>query len=104
MFLICSEVYCPSSLGRYDTKWSTLRKKSAQKVVFRPALTQEHSFVIKGNVAYIFLTQGRKTVIDRKHLERVLEHRWYAHKMGRSFYADSRSAGTLHRFLTNYKF
>ena len=40
MFLICSEVYCPSSLGRYDTKWSTLRKKSAQKVVFRPALTQ----------------------------------------------------------------
>ena len=33
-----------------------------------------------------------------------MEHRWYAHKMGRSFYADSRWAGRLHRFLINYKF
>ena len=39
-----------------------------------------NSFIVKKDVAYLFLTQGQKTIIDREDLERVLDYRWHAEK------------------------
>jgi AP2 domain len=63
-----------------------------------------NSFIVKKDVAYLFLTQGKKTIIDREDLERVLDYRWYADKCRNTFYARNDAAGKLHRFLTDYRF
>jgi hypothetical protein len=66
-----------------------------------------NSFVVKKNVAYLFLTQGKKTVIDRIDLEKALTHRWIAMRHGPQWYAVTTKNGKvftyLHRFLTEYK-
>jgi hypothetical protein len=66
-----------------------------------------NSFVVKKNVAYLFLTQGKKTVIDRIDLEKALTHRWIAMRHGHQCYAVTTKKGGgfiyLHRFLTGYK-
>jgi hypothetical protein len=70
-----------------------------------------NSFVIKGDKVHVFLTQGKKTVIDREDLERVLSHQWHAHKRASGiFYAKTniRRNGkfyscNLHGFLTGYE-
>jgi AP2 domain len=63
-----------------------------------------NSFVIKKNVAYLFLTKGQKTIIDLEDLERVLDYRWCTYKGSSTFYAVNNTAGYLHQFLTGYKF
>src|SRR5215469_706225 len=61
-----------------------------------------NSFVVKGSHAYLFLTQGKKTVIDRDDLEKALSRRWYAHRCGYNFYAATTDTH-LHAFLTGFK-
>jgi hypothetical protein len=64
-------------------------------------------FEIEGDKAYLSLTLNQKTVIDRVSLEKVLEHRWYALRVGNTFYATAfirnpnskRKCIYLHRFL-----
>ena len=63
-----------------------------------------NSFIVKKDVAYLFLTQGQKTIIDREDLERVLDYRWHAEKDKGTFYARNGTAGKLHRFLMDYRF
>jgi hypothetical protein len=65
-----------------------------------------NSFVVKKNVAYLFLTRGKKTVIDRIDLEKALTHHWFALKHRQQWYAVTTKKGRkiyLHRFLTGYK-
>ena len=63
-----------------------------------------NSFIVKKDVAHLFLTQGQKTIIDREDLERVLDYRWHAEKDKGTFYARNGTAGKLHRFLMDYRF
>jgi hypothetical protein len=67
-----------------------------------------NSFVVKGKFVYVFLTQGKKTIIDREDLERALEHQWCTIKNHNTFYAVTHirlrvnvwRPLQLHRFLT----
>jgi hypothetical protein len=65
-----------------------------------------NSFVIKGFYAYLFLTQGKKTVIGIGYLEKVLNHRWHARRNGNVWYAARRfskgSSQTLHNYMTGF--
>jgi hypothetical protein len=63
-----------------------------------------NSFIVKKDVAYLFLTQGQKTIIDREDLERVLDYRWCARKGRNTFYAVNDTVGRLHQFLTEHQF
>jgi hypothetical protein len=65
-----------------------------------------NSFVIKGNLAHLFLTQGKKTVIDRADLEKALDFHWYAVRAKNTWYAVSgrcENARRLHNVLTGFK-
>ena len=62
-----------------------------------------NSFVVKGDLAYLFLTQDKKTLIDRRDLERVLDYRWDAQKRSDNWYARNLKIGYLHQFLTGNK-
>lgn len=65
-----------------------------------------NSFVVKRGVAYIFLTQRRKAIIDLENLHRVLEYRWYTFSCQNKLYAVRKKGSvnqSLHLFLTDSK-
>jgi hypothetical protein len=63
-----------------------------------------NSFVVVGFRAYLFLTQGKKTVIDLRDLEKALQYRWCAQKNHHTWYAVANGPNKvktrLHNFLT----
>jgi hypothetical protein len=66
-----------------------------------------NSFIVKKEVAYLFLTKGKKTVVDRTDLAKALDNRWWTQGDGTrsgSYYAYNTSASIyLHCFLTGFK-
>lgn len=56
------------------------------------------------SILFLPLTQGKFATIDLTDYEIASPHKWYAHKCGRRWYAESRINGRmvkLHRFITD---
>ncbi len=62
--------------------------------------TARHSFFVK----QIQLTQGKFALVDDKDFEMLSQYKWYAHKSGKTYYAErnkDKGVGKMHRLIMN---
>lgn len=50
----------------------------------------------------IRLTQGKKAKVDNADYERLASIKWYAQKIGNTFYTGNKRYGYMHRFIMGY--